>query len=285
MSPGLLPYTIETVPDLDGLTSRAGLPLVLETMRALGLPRVIRAHVRIRARQSGYTEVEKLEALILLLAAGGDCLDDIAVLQADGGLGRLLERQLPAADTLRHFLYAFHDEELILAAQAARPAGQVAYIPAENAALQGLARVNTALVSQVAAQGKSTTATLDHDATIQESHKREARPHYKGGRGYQPTAVYWVEQDLVVADEYRDGNVGAGMATLPLIQRAFASLPASVTTFYFRADTACYNEPTLKWLADPARPGGPAGPIGFTIGADMTKELHAVCAAVAEAAW
>jgi hypothetical protein len=285
MSPGLLPYTVETVPDLEGLTSRAGLPLVLETMRALGLPRVIREQVHIRERQSGYTETEKIEALVVLLAAGGDCLDDIAVLQADGGLGRLLERQLPSADTLRHFLYACHDDQLIAAAQAQRPAGQVAYIPAENAALQGLARVNTALVQQVTAQGKSTTATLDHDATIQESHKREALPHYKGGRGYQPTAVYWGEQDLVVADEYRDGNVGAGMATLPLIQRAFASLPASVTTFCFRADTACYNEPTLKWLTDPARPGGPAGPIGFTIGADMTQDLHAVCAAVPAARW
>ncbi len=285
MSQGLLPYTVEAVPDAAGLTSRAGLPLVLETMRALGLPRVIREQVRVRARQSGYTEVEKLEALVLLLAAGGTCLDDIAVLQADGGLGRLVDRQLPSADTLRHFLYAFHDEQLIREAQAARPAGQVAYIPAESAALQGLARVNTALVHRVAAQGRSTTATLDHDATIQESHKREARPHYQGGRGYQPTAVVWVEQDLVLADEYRDGNVGAGMATLPLIQRAFASLPATVTTFAFRADTACYDERTLKWLADPARPGGPRGPIGFTVGADMTKDLHAVCAAVAEATW
>jgi hypothetical protein len=285
MSQGLLPYTIETGPNLDRLTSRAGLPLVVETMRALGLPRAIRTHVQVRERQSGYTETEKLEALVLLLAAGGDCLDDIAVLQADGGLGRLLGRRFPSADRLRHFLYAFHDDQLIAAAQAQRPAGQVAYIPAENAALQGLARVNTALVHQVAAQGKSPTATLDHDATIQESHKREALPHYKGGRGYQPTAVYWVEQDLVLADEYRDGNVGAGMATLPLIQRAFASLPATVTTFYFRADTACYNAPTLKWLADPRRPGGPAGPIGFTIGADMTQDLHAACAAVHEARW
>ena len=285
MSQVLLPYRVEVVADDAAVTGRAGLPLVVETMRALGLPRVIREHVHIRERQSGYTEAAKIEAFVLLLAAGGDCLDDIAVLQADGGLGRLLERQLPSADTLRHFLYACHDEPLIATAQAQRPVGQVAYIPAENAALQGLARVNTALVHQVAAQGKSTTATLDHDATIQESHKREARPHYKGGRGYQPTAVYWGEQDLVVADEYRDGNVGAGMATLPLIQRACASLPASVTTFSFRADTACYNEPTLKWLADPARPGGPAGPIGFTIGADMTQDLHAVCAAVPAARW
>ncbi len=285
MSQGLLPYTVETVPDGDGLTSRAGLPLVLETMRALGLPRVIREQVRIRERQSGYTEAEKIEALILLLAAGGDCLDDIAVLQADGGLGRLLGRRLPSADTLRHFLYACHDDALIAEAQAQRPPDTIAYIPAENAALQGLARVNTALVQQVAAQGKNTTATLDHDATIQESHKREALPHYKGGRGYQPTAVYWVEQDLVVADEYRDGNVGAGMATLPLIRRAFASLPSTVTTFAFRADTACYDERTLKWLADPQRPGGPRGPIGFTIGADMTTDLHKVCAAVPAAAW
>jgi len=285
MSRGVLPYRVEVVADAAAVTGRAGFPLVLETMRALGLDQAIAQHVHIRARQSGYTEAEKIEALVLLLAAGGDCLDDIAVLQADGGLGRLVERQLPSADTLRHFLYAFHDEELILAAQAARPAGQVAYIPAENVALQGLARVNTALVHQMAAQGKSTTATLDHDATIQESHKREALPHYKGGRGYQPTAVYWVEQDLVVADEYRDGNVGAGMATLPLIQRAFASLPPTVTTFYFRADSACYDERALKWLADPVRPSGPRGPIGFTIGADMTKDLHAVCAAVAEGSW
>jgi hypothetical protein len=281
MSQGLLPYTVKTVPDGDGLTSRAGLPLVLETMRAVGLPRVIREQVRIRERQSGYTEAEKIEAVILLLAAGGDCLDDIAVLQTDGGLGR----RLPSADTLRHFLYACHDDALIAEAQARRPPDTIADLPAENAALQGLARVNTALVHQVAAQGKSTTATLDHDATIQESHKREALPHYKGGRGYQPTAVSWVEQDLVVADEYRDGNVGAGMATLPLIRRAFASLPSTVTTYAFRADTACYDERTLKWLADPQRPGGPRGRIGFTIGADMTEDLHKVCAAVPESAW
>ena len=61
MSQGLLPYTVETVPDVEGLTSRAGLPLVLETMRALGLPRVIREHAHLRERQSGYTEVEKIE--------------------------------------------------------------------------------------------------------------------------------------------------------------------------------------------------------------------------------
>jgi hypothetical protein len=87
---------------------------------------------------------------------------------------------------------------------------------------------------------RCTKATLDHDATILESHKREAQAHYKGGRGYQPAVVYWAEQDLVVADEFRDGNVPAGMENLRLIQRAFASLPSTVRERYFRADSACY---------------------------------------------
>jgi hypothetical protein len=75
------------------------------------------------------------------------------------------------------------------------------------------------------------------------------------------------------------------MATLPRIQRGFASLPPSVTRFFFRADSACYDARSLKWLADPQRPGGPEGPIGFTVSADMTAPLHAVCAAVREQAW
>ncbi len=285
MSQGMLPYLVEVSARADTLTGRAGLPLVVDLLRALGLERVIEAEVRVRERASGYTEGEKIEALVLLLAAGGDCLDDITVLKSDAGLERLLGRTLPAADTLRNFLYAFHAPDLIAAAQAQRAPGEVACIPAENAALQGLGRVNAALVQQVAAQGRGTRATLDHDATVQESHKREALVHYKGGRGYQPAAIYWVEQDVVVADEYRDGNVPAGMDNLPLIQRGFATLPPTVTEYYFRADSAGYDERVLKWLANEQRPGGPAGPIGFTISADMTPPLHAVCAAVSEAQW
>ncbi len=69
-----------------------------------------------------------------------------------------------------------------------------------------------------------TRATLDHHATIIESHKQEALPHYKGGRGYQPSYMVWAETGLVVADEFRDGNVPAGMQNLQLVQKAFESL-------------------------------------------------------------
>jgi len=286
MTQGILPFVVELAERSDAMTGRAGLPLVIETMRGLALDQVISEHVRLRERASGYSEVEKIEALVLLMASGGECVDDIRVLQADPGLLRLLDRErLPSPDALLNFLYAFHDPQLIKQAQEGRAPDTLAYIPGENAALAGLGRLNLELVRRVAAQGQGRRATLDHDATIQESHKKEALAHYKGGRGYQPAAIYWVEQDLVLADEYRDGNVPAGMSNLPIIKRGFQALPATVMEYYFRSDSACYDEAVLKWLADPKRTQGPAGPIGFTISADMSPELKALCKAVPEQAW
>ncbi|MBX3252425.1 MAG: hypothetical protein KF901_34945 [Myxococcales bacterium] len=58
---------------------------------------------------------------------------------------------------------------------------------------------------------------MDHDATVIESHEPQAKAHYKGGRGYQPSVIYWVEADQVLGDDFRDGKVPAGMDNLRLI--------------------------------------------------------------------
>ena len=80
-------------------------------------------------------------------------------------------------------LYAFHEDEAIATAKAQRPAGQMSFIPIETDPLQGLARVNVDLVRAVSARcPNQRTATIDEDATIHESHKREALPHYEVGR-------------------------------------------------------------------------------------------------------
>ena len=281
---GVLPFVVEAARQSDGMTAWAGLPTVLETMRSLGVEKIVGRRIHVRERESGYSEARKVEALVLLMTAGGDCLDDIEVLRADAGLCRLVGA-LPGADALRTFLYAFHSEELIVRAQEARKEGQVAYIPEENEVLGELAAVNEAFVGRISRLGPGTKATLDHDATVLESHKREALWHYKGGRGYQPAVVYWVEQDLAVADEFRDGNVPAAMENLRLIQRAFGSLPATVRERYFRADSACYDESVLKWLADPDRKEGRKGEIGFSISADMTQDLREACTSLPETAW
>ena len=281
---GLLPYTIEVVDDDATLTGHAGLPLVLETMRALGVSEVLDGALGIRRRNNGATDAQKAEALVLRMAAGGESVDDIGVLRADKGLQRLCG-PLPSADVLLTYLYAFHDERLIEQAQRDRSASQVAYIPKESAPLTGLSRGFGALIHALAERTKITRATLDHDATIQESHKKQALAHDKGGRGYQPSAIYWAELDVVLADESRDGDVPAAMNNLPLIQRGFATLPPSVTALYFRADSACYETKILKWLANPEREDGPRATIGFTISADMSEPLRRVCEAVPEQAW
>jgi hypothetical protein len=46
-----------------------------------------------------------------------------------------------------------------------------------------------------------------------------------------------------------------------------------------------YEEAVLKWLANKDREGGPKGTIGFSISADMSKELRAACVALPDTSW
>lgn len=279
---GVLPFLVQPVADGADATGRAGLPVVVEVLRAFGVDKQIEEHLQLKERQRGFPEVELVEGVVLLQAAGGEHLDDIEVLRQDGGLCRLLDRSLPSADALGDFLHRFHDEELetsiAAAAKVAEQEEEKSYVPEENAALRGLAEVTTGFACAAADPARSRTATLDHDATVIESHKEEAKAHYKGGRGYQPVAVLWAEQDLALVDQFRDGNVPAAKDNLPLIQRAFGALPTWVEEFGFRADSACYEEKVLKWLADTKRLGRTNGHvIGFTISAKMTEDLRKAC--------
>jgi hypothetical protein len=278
---GLLSFDFEASDETSEVTGRAGLPLLLETMMALHVGQSVKQHLSLRKRNAGFSEAEMVESLVLLLGAGGECLDDLSILGADLGLLRLCERdRLPSPDAARSFLLAFHDEELLAAARRNNPTDQTSVIYPESAALQGLGRVQEHIVAELSRKRPQARATLEMDATIIESHKKEALPHYQGGRGYQPSLVYWVEQDVIVADEFRDGNVPAGKRPLDVVKRAFAALPASVEHRRFRADSAAYEETTLRWLADPENHIE-----RFTVSADMTEPLRRLACGVAGDAW
>ncbi len=100
---------------------------------------------------------------------------------------------------------------------------------------------------------------------------------YEGTRGYQPLVAVWAEQQLIVSEQFRDGNVAGGEDPLSSVQRAFANLPPWVVERFFRADSAAYYTPLLKYLVREK--------IGFAISADMTKDLRACCTAVREKHW
>ena len=268
---GILPFVIEQA-RRTAVTARAGLPLVVETMRALGVPELAAAALRAPKRQRGVTPAQKLEALVTVLAAGGDRVEDVRVLAEDKGLEQLLGTPWPSPDALLDFLGEFHDA----ACWAARPAEKKAWVPPESPGLLGLDEINRAVVARGADQGV-TQATIDHDGTIIEAHKRDATVAYEGTRGVQPLVAVWAEQDLVVADEFRDGNVAGGEDPLRSVERAFANLPPWVTARFFRADSAACYAPLLKYLVREQ--------IGFAMSADMTPELRARCTAVAEQRW
>jgi len=102
---------------------------------------------------------------------------------------------------LRGLRGEFHDDERVELAQRQRRGEELAYIPSESEALLALGRVNALLSRVVAEKNGISQATLDHDATVIESHKKQALRHYKGGRGYQPSVVYWCEADQVLGGE------------------------------------------------------------------------------------
>jgi hypothetical protein len=273
---GLLPFQLIEDSSKVLITSFGGLPLVMEAFRALGLPQSIRKHLPLQQRSGKYEEADYVQSFVSLFVAAGDCLDDFHLLRQDAALQKL-GLKVPSPEAARFFLNAFHQEEAL--------AGQIphqAFIPEETQLLMGLGEVNRDLIRKATRREAPWKATIDIDATVMESDKREAQVTYLGSRGYQPVVAHWVEPDLVVADQFRDGNVPAGARLLEVLQKAVGALPPSVRLTRVRSDSAAYVHELLDWCREEkkARP-----PIEFAISADVSEELRAAIRDVPEAAW
>lgn len=259
---------------------------MVRAFRSLGVPQSIGRQVRVKQRQRGYDEATMVESLGVLNAVGGECLEDLQRLREDEGLAELLGHGIPSPEAARQFLYQFHSEEKIEAAKQQLELGAKAYIPEENGPLAGLGQVNRELIQQLGKRCASEKiATVDQDATIIESRKQEAKVTYEGERGYPPMLVLWAEMNVILADEFRDGNVGANQEVLRVARRALAALPETVEEYYYRGDAASYERELMDWLQDEEREGGPQGFIGWAISARMSPELRAAVEEVKEEGW
>ncbi len=109
----------------------------------------------------------------------------------------MLGHAIPSPEAARKFLYQFHDPEKIAQAQRDLPVGEVSYVPEDSMALRGLAQVNQDVVRELARRcAGERIATIDMDATVIESWKREAKAIYEGGSGYQPMVALWAELNV-----------------------------------------------------------------------------------------
>jgi hypothetical protein len=302
MAQGVLPYKYEEERNRGGMTALAGLPIYLDLASVLGVADCIGAHVHVRESDQGWTDEQAIVSLMLLNLAGGDCVDDIRIVEKDEGFCKVLtrvetkgmtrqerramerrwrkehHRSVPSPSALFRYLEAFHDPE----EERKREKGK-AFIPAPNEHLQGLRKANRDFVACIQKRHSEKEATLDTDATLVETQKREALFSYDGYKAYQPFNVWWEEQALILHSEFRDGNVPAGYEQLRVFQEALEMLPEGVTKVYHRSDTAGYQHDFLRYCEKGENKR--FGRIEFAVGVDVTKEFKKAVAEVEESEW
>jgi hypothetical protein len=300
---GVLPFSYECEPTESGMTALAGLPAYLELATVAKLPDSLQRHLEgCHLKEQGWTDTQIIMSLILLNIAGGDCIDDLRILEQDEGLVKVLrligftghprkerreqerrwrkecKRAFPSSSVVFRYLKNFVNEE----DEKQRAMGK-AFIPEPNEALRALGQVNPDLLRFAQKHSPQTEVTLDMDASIVETSKQDALFSYKGSQSYQPLSVRWAEQDLVVYSQFRDGNVPASFQNLQVFQKSLEALPQGALKVYLRSDTAAYQQELLIYCAKGQDERFKV--IEFAIGVDVTAEFRKAVGEVIEEDW
>jgi hypothetical protein len=247
------------------VTPYAGTGLLVEAARRSGTIAVADRVLPGKKNPKGLSQGQMVESVVVLSALGGECSDDFEPLRKDDGLATILGYRVPAPSTVRDWLEQHHDE----AAMAERPE-QGSFIPRESNRLAGLAEVRNQIArAYVSAAKPDRKVTLDVDAHLVESTKKEALDTYKHFRGYQPMLVTWAQTRLILSDQFRDGNVPASKDTIEVVDDAYAALPSRPDGWEVRvrSDSAAYEHRVLDHWADRKWT--------FAVSADMSQQLKA----------
>jgi hypothetical protein len=296
-----LPFKYEAEKTNSGLTALAGLPLYMDFMHALGLFDIMRNTLDTEYQKSVWKASKICTSLILLNLSGGDSVDDLKNLGADSGFMRVFSKSmkwlygasehkmlkeannikpvssLPSASTIFRFLNTDKDFGI-------EDRGQgKSFIPPENKNVSSLAAVNTNLISNYIKANSSefdklNSITLDMDATLIETHKKDALYSYKGYKAYQPLNIWFDELGVMLYTQFRDGNVPAGDDLLPAFKTAIEALPPTDgKEIFLRSDTAGYRIDLLKYCDDEG--------IKFAVGCPVTAALKQTIRDTPSSAW
>lgn len=269
---GLLPFTVAQDREDATLTSYAGIPLAVRAFSILGLDRIARKELLLKERDRGPTDAQWAALGTMIHLAGGESPAELDRLKEERGLVRawpLLDRV--SARSFRDHLARFDDAGAPRSVQ-----GRATIVP-ETPGLAALGAVRDGAVHEVQRRRPVRSATIECDASIIESWRRSALFHYDGGKGYQPLFAYWVEQRLIVRDQFRDGNVPAGFDMTSFVLATFDGLPGEVKDLHFRSDSAAYDHELLRALD---RRG-----IRFAVSADVGDAIRRECRALEPEAW
>lgn len=221
--------------DEPNLVSAAGLVPLVGLAESVGLGELADGHLSVPA-DKGANAGLKVMSLVAGMAAGADCIDDMAILR-HGGMGRVFDHPY-APSTLGSFLRAF-------------TFGHVRQLDAVAArVLAGLAAVTPV------AAGIDDLALVDLDDTIVEVHgygKQGAGFGYSGVRGLNAiaaTVTTATAAPVIVATRLRKGSANSARGAARITADALKTVQRLRSTdatgmIVLRADSAYYGRPTV----------------------------------------
>ena len=259
-------------PDGKGLVSQAGAVLLWETIRVTGLGRGLSEGLaRWRAPRAVHDPGKIVADLAAMVALGGDCLADIAVLREQPHLAGPV-----ASDPVVSRLVKTLAGDLPRALKAIR-------------AVRASARERAwALAGENAPGADGGLVTIDLDATIVIAHseKEQAAPTWKKTFGHHPMTA-WADHGQAgngepLAIVLRPGNAGSNTAAdhIEAAGLALAQLPPHLRRkVLVRADSGGGTHEFLKWLtAKPRR-------LHYSTGMVFTEEMQAAIGKVPADVW
>jgi hypothetical protein len=258
--------------DGTGVVSHAGALLLAQTMRATGLDQAMTAALaRWRPPRAVHHPGKILTDLVVMLALGGDCLADIAVLRAQPELAGPV-----ASDPV---------VSRLVSALAADPPKALRAIRKARAAARERA---WALAGDRAPGADGSLIPVDIDATVVAAHseKENAAPTWKKTFGFHPLAAF-ADHGAGAAGEalnilLRPGNAGSNTAAehIEVAQLALAQLPRRARRrALIRTDSGGGTHDFLAWLAAPGRR------LHYSVGMTITEEMQEAILQIPERVW
>ena len=239
------------------LTSHAGLVLVRELAGRLGVGELL-DRVTVKKRKRGYSPAQVILGLCETLIAGGECLDDVAVLRGDSAQELLRGHGLPEPTTLGRFLRRF----------------SLGHIGQLNRALDELfARVHPLVGRE--------SVTLDLDATYIDHHgpvgsRQGTRGTYKGRVCWHPLLCFVGETGEWLHAKLRNGHAAASTGATRFLDECLRRLPDGARLF-LRADEGFWGQGFLAELERRA--------ITYAVGAPLIASLRGRISEIREADW
>ena len=244
--------------DGEGIANHVGSAALRELTDVLGFTRELARGMAItRQRRSAHDPGHVLRDLVVMLAAGGDCVSDLASLRDQPDLFG----KVASTPTAWRVIDAMTEDDLEILEAARRQ-----------------------MRAQAWRRGaRPEEIVLDFDATLVTSHseKEEAAPTFKRGFGFHPLTCYLDESGEALAALLRPGNAGSNTVAdhEQVLAAAFLQLPASAQgkEILARTDSSGASHGFIDALRELE--------IRFSVGFDLTSSVRGAVLAMPESAW